>query len=421
MKEQIQKIGDRIEYITIAEPKFKTNTIDIVFMLPAGKANNSVYALLAALLTSTCKAYPNIAAMTKKLDSLYGASLKDSISKRGDVLQLSISASVIDNRYALGKEDLLAELTELLVGCLFAPNAENGAFSESEFRIEKQDLLDAIEAEINNKRSYAVERAAEIAFEGEPFAYPLYGTAADVEQLTPASVYEAYRRLLKEAVIRIYHVGPQYAPAIGARMQAAFAAVERTPTEIAFKAPSPCKAQPAKITEPMEVNQSKLVIMFKGEPPKKYALNLLSMLYGSSPFSLLFMNVREKMSLCYYCASRLVPGKQAMLVDSGVELENAEKAHTEILAQLDAVRRGEFDDEILENAKRSAVNQLRGIGDTPSSCISWSHRSFCDDEHSSTEELVEIYLSMTRQDVMDAANALREDSVYLMQQEVQHE
>lgn len=421
MKEQIQNIGTRIEYITIAEPKFKTNTIDMVFMVPAGKENNSVYALLAALLTSTCKAYPTIAAMTKKLDSLYGASLKDSISKRGDVLQLSISASVIDNRYALGQEDLLSELTELLIGCLFSPNAENGAFSESEFRIEKQDLLDAIEAEINNKRSYAVERAAEIAFAGEPFAYPLYGTAEDVEQLTAASVYEAYQRLLKEAVIRIYHVGPQYAPEIGERMQAAFADLERTPTEIAFKAPSPCKAEPAKVTEPMEVNQSKLVIMFKGEPPKKYALNLMSMLYGSSPFSMLFMNVREKMSLCYYCASRLVPGKQAMLVDSGVELENAEKAHTEILAQLEAVRRGEFDDETLENAKRSAVNQLRGIGDTPSSCISWSHRSFCDDEHSSTEELVEIYQSMTRQDVMDAANALREDSVYLMQQEVQHE
>lgn len=421
VKEQIQNIGKSIDFVSIAEPKFKTNTIEMIFMLPAGKQNNSAYALLEALLTSTSGAYPSIAAMSKKLGSMYGATLKGSTIKRGDVLQLSLTASVIDNSYALEGEDLLSELTELLLGCLFAPNAANGAFSETDFRIEKQDLLDAIEAEINDKRAYATDRAIAAAFEGEPFAYPLDGTAEDVELLTPASVYEAYQKLLREAVIRIYHVGAAAAPQLVDRFRAAFEGIDRCPAALTYKTPSPCKASPVRVTEPMAVTQSKLVIVFKGETPKKYAMNLMNLMFGGSPFSMLFNNVREKMSLCYYCSSRYVASKQAVFVSSGVELENAEKAHEAILAQLDAVRRGEFDDEMLENAKRSAVNSLHGIGDTPFSCIGWSHGRFCEEEAMELEEIVAAYRGMTRQDMIDAANVLREDTVYLMQQEVEHE
>ena len=50
--------------------------------------------------------------MSRKLSSMYGATLKGSTIKRGDVLQLSLTASVIANRYALEGEDLLSELTE---------------------------------------------------------------------------------------------------------------------------------------------------------------------------------------------------------------------------------------------------------------------------------------------------------------------
>lgn len=420
VKEKIQNIGKNIDFVSIVEPKFKTNTIELVFMVPCSKATNSAYALAMGLLTYSCKAYPSYADITRKLHAMYGASLNYGVSKRGDVLQLSIEASVIDNRYVPDGEDLLGELTALLTSCLFAPNAENGAFSDREFRIQKQDLLDTIEAEINNKRSYALARAVETAFEGEPYAAPVYGEKEDVEKLDAASVYAAYERLLQEAVIRIYHVGSEEAPQMAGQLQQAFAGVERRPAGVAFRAPSVCKPELVRVNDPMPVNQSKLVIVFKGKASKRYAMNLMSMLFGAAPFSMLFMNVREKMSLCYYCASRLIVGKNALFVDSGVELENAEKAYTAILEQLDAVRKGDFSDELLADAKHSMINQLRGIGDTPASCISWCHKQFCEQEQESIENLVAIYEAMTRQDMMDAAGALQADTVYLMQQEVQH-
>jgi predicted Zn-dependent peptidase len=171
----------------------------------------------------------------------------------------------------------------------------------------------------------------------------------------------------------------------------------------------------------MEVNQSKMVLVFKGREPKKDAMKLFSAMFGAAPFSMLFMNVREKMSLCYYCASRVIAGKDALLVDSGVELANAKRAQDAILAQLEAVCRGDFSDELLENAKHSIINAVRSVGDTPSSCVSWLFDAFCTQDSTDPEEIVARYESMTKQDMMEMAQILRLDTVYLMEQEVSHE
>ena len=167
----------------------------------------------------------------------------------------------------------------------------------------------------------------------------------------------------------------------------------------------------------MDVAQSKLVVAFKGtEKLGEEQFRMFSAVFGGTPFSMLFQNVREKLSLCYYCASRVIAGKNTLIVDSGVELANAEKAHEAILEQLEAMKRGEFPDELLENTKYSMVNALKGIGDTPMSCISEVHQRFVMQDDAGVEERIARYLALTREDIIAAANAMREDTVYLMQQ-----
>ncbi|MBQ4466537.1 MAG: insulinase family protein [Oscillospiraceae bacterium] len=417
MKEITQDLGHGISLTRITEPKFTTNTLMVMMLVPVVPEKNAAYALAQSLLTQSCRRYPDNASMTIRLDEMYGASLNSSLSINGGVMQILISGSVIANRYALAGEDLLGDMTDLLLGCLFDPNVRDGAFDAGEYRIQRKELLDAIDAMINNKRGYALVRARQIAFRGEPDAYLVYGTREDVEKLDPASVYEAYLDLLRRAVIRVYCVGPEPCDGLPERLQEAFGKLtDRAPEALPYEAPSKPKPAPESFTEPMEVTQSKLVLAFKGENLPYEAFRLFSAVYGGTPFSMLFSNVREKMSLCYYCASRVIAGKNTLIVDSGVELANAEKAHEAILAQLDAMRRGEFSEELLENAKHSMVNSLRGIGDTPSSCISDAYERFYRPDGADVEERVQRYLSLTREDIIAVANALTEDTVYLMQQ-----
>lgn len=418
LKEKITNLGNGMDLVQIIEPKFKTNTIMVMMMVPVVPEKNAAYVLAQSMLTQSCRKYPDNAAMSVKLDNMYGASLGTPLSIRGSVMNISVRGSVIANRCALEGEDLLGELTDLILDCLFDPNVRDGAFIESEYKIQRKELLDAIQAEINNKRGYALIRARRTAFEGEPDAYPMYGNREDVEALTPASVYAAYQELLRRAVIRIYFVGAEESPQVGEKFAAAFAKLDgRAPEELPFLTPSPVKAECVRVEEPMDVTQSKLVVVFKSaETLRDEQMAMFSAVFGGTPFSLLFSNVREKLSLCYYCASRYIGGKNTLFVDSGVELANAEKTHEAILAQLDAMCRGEFPDELLENTKNSMVNALRGIGDTPTSCIQEVHQRFVMQDDADVDERIARYMALTREDMIAAAKAMREDTVYLMQQ-----
>lgn len=417
MKETIQNIGEKIDLISVIEPKFKTSGITMTLLMPVIPEKNAAYSLALSLLTQSCRKYPDNAAMTVKLNTMYGASLGSSFSVSGNVSQLFISGSTIANRYALHGEDLVGELTELMCDCLLDPNVKNDAFEPSEFKIEMQELLDAIDAEINNKRGYAILQAKRKAFEGEADAYPVFGTKEDAAKLTPENVYEAYREFLKRAVIRIYYVGPEEAPELAGQLQEALKGMERAPEALEFHAPSPCKPETAYVSEPLNVTQSKLVMVFKAEQISRESLRMLSAVFGGTPFSMLFMNVREKLSLCYYCASRPMPAKDAMMVDSGVELANAERAKEAILEQLEVIRSGDFDEALLDNAKQAMVNSLRSIGDSPSSCVMELYERFYTNDDADVETRVQRYLALTREDLVQAARQMKLDTVYLMQQE----
>ncbi|HAJ97756.1 MAG TPA: hypothetical protein DCO72_08475 [Ruminococcus sp.] len=419
LKETTITLGEGMELHTIFEPKFKTNTIRVMLLVPVIPEKNSAYSLAISLLTESNRKYPDNASMTIKLDNMYSANLGSSMSLNGRVMQLSISGGTIANRYALNGEDLLGELTELVLDCIFDPNVKDGAFVESEFKIEQKELLDAIQAEINQKRTYALIRARRTAFEGEPDAYPSYGTQENALQLTPESVYEAYQEMLKRAVVQIYLVTPEKdVTATVEQLKNAFTQIpDRKPEPLLFDCPSPLKKEVSEIIEPMDVVQSKLVMAFKAEEIETYAFKMFSAMFGGLPVSMLFANVREKMSLCYYCASRTLYGKNTLIVDSGVELANAQKTREAILEQLELMKKGEFPDELLENAKTAMVGALHGIGDTPSSCISECYERFFTKDNSDVEGRVQKYLALTKEDIVKVANALKLDTVYLMKQE----
>ena len=114
----------------------------------------------------------------------------------------------------------------------------------------------------------------------------------------------------------------------------------------------------------MDVGQSKLVMGFKTDVEDIHLMRLLNAMFGGTVSSKLFLNVREKLSLCYYCASNYIDSKRTMLVDSGVELANYETARDEILAQLEAVRRGEIEDWELEGARSTLLNAYASMGDS---------------------------------------------------------
>ena len=60
-----------------------------------------------------------------------------------------------------------------------------------------------------------------------------------------------------------------------------------------------------------------------------------------------------------------------MMVQSGVEFENAERAITEISKQLDAVRAGEFTHDDFDASVKSLADDYERLGGTPEELDDW--------------------------------------------------
>ncbi len=410
-------IADGVGYSTIIDPKFKTNKINVIFITDLLHETAAENAMAVGIMGSSNKNYKNISEITEKLNALYGATINVNISKQGDFQRLSIGVTSIHNRFALENEDVSGEVMQILLDCIFNPNAENGEFGKEPFDFRKKDLLDSIDAEINNKRGYAVLKAGGKAFDGENAGNSPYGTKETASAVTPSSAFEAYKKLLSDAQVEIYFVGSEEDSSVEEKMTKAFSSYKRTVTSNKFINYSPAKDEICRFEEKLDVKQCKMVMAFKTDSTDKYAVKLMNTIFGGTPFSKLFLNVREKLSLCYYCAANYNSLKGSVFVDCGIEEENIEKTEQEILNQLEEMKKGNFSQEDIDNSILSIANSLKGIGDTPSSYINWYYGCFIQDEVLTPEQSLEKYKAVTKQQIIDAANSLRLDTVYVMKGE----
>ncbi|MBR6385693.1 MAG: insulinase family protein [Ruminococcus sp.] len=414
MKYNRTEISDKIGFSSVTDPKFKTNLLTVRFITSLDSKTVSANTLGVSILSDANSKFKTIAEMSKKLSSLYGAGISSFSKKRGDLQILGFTASWINGRYAFDGEDLDAEMAQITRDCLFSPNAENGEFDSEIFKIAKKDLLDRIDAELNNKRGYALSRAEELAFKGEPAEVSCTGKRENAEKVTPADAYRAYQNILKTSQIEIIYVSSEENNTLKEMFAEEFAKIERQPREYVFASKSPLKSDVETLSEELDVRQCKMVMTFKTDSDDKFAISMLSMIYGATPVSKLFMNVREKMSLCYYCASRFSAIKNVVAVDSGVEKSNIEKAKAEILNQLDEIIKGNITDEEMQSALLSLDNAYNSIGDTPSSYSNWYFERFCDGKIVTPQEHFKNYPEVTKARIIQAASSLKLDSIYYM-------
>lgn len=412
-----EDLGGGVGLITVTDPKFKTNCINVRFLTAFSKDKAPALALLSQVLSSLSADYPDSALMSRKLNSLYGSWVSGYSSQRGGIYEVSVSANSLCDRYALSGEKIFEETAEILLGCIFRPALENGAFAEAEFNSRKLSLLSAIDSEINDKRAYAVTLALETAYSGETSAERFYGSREGVEALTPKSVYEVYLELLKTAKIEItFSGGGDFAEA--AKMFASAFATNRTDWENpSYYYPSPLKPEPAFRETELEVSQASLIMVFKTLDAESCALTVMCWLFGETPFSKLFLNVREKLSLCYTCSASYFDTKSAIAVVCGVDAENTERAKNEILRQLSLIAEGDFTDSELEGTKLALENEYRSIYDKASRLGDWYYSQNAKGSYDSPEGKMKKLWAVTREEVIAAAEKVKLDTVFVLRGE----
>lgn len=417
MSEKIVSLSNGIEGLFIKNDRFNTTLISCNFYMPLKEDTAAAYALLPFILTSCSKKYADFSKLNFKLSRLYGATLDASAEKYGDFQLLKMKISVINDRFTLDGESLINQATDLLLKLIFEPNVEENAFLESDVSREKRKAIEHIKSEYSEKRIYAKNRLIEEMYRGTAYGTAKCGKISDVEKITGASLFSAWKKLLSSAFIRFQVIGAALPEGLFENISEKFSTVDRENiTNCKKSLPTNHTEIPYSVTETTSVNQGKLVMGFSsemyGNDDASLPLMVMCDIFGGGPYSKLFSNVREKMSLCYYCSASSVRMKGLITVESGVESSNAEKAEKEILNQLEAVKNGDFTDFEFESSIKSIKDSLGGYADSQASIDQWHALKVNNPEPYSPEEVAKKISNITREDVIKAANGVHLHTTY---------
>lgn len=400
--------------------KFKTNLLSLYIKIPFTKENATLSALLPKVLRRGSKAYPSLSAIATNCEELYGASFYSGLRKKGDFAFLYFSLEFVSGEY-LKDSNILSDAIDFLKELVFNPKTENGVFDKRFVDSEKINLRDDIESLINDKKEYADQRVKEISFENSPYGISPYGFKEDIDPITPETLFEYYKKVITECKMDFFLSGAFDSEKAEKLITLEFSDIlsPRTPAPLPTAIAKRNGEEIKKVTDKMDVTQSKLCItMFTDTDPfspEYYASAVFNCIYGGSPFSKLFNNVREKLSLAYYVSSRLDKLKGCMLISSGIENDKFQDAYSEIMLWLDKMKAGEFTDDEILSAKKYLETNLNSIADSLRASEDYLITALSEERQPETiESLVKNLNKVTREEIIKIANKVQPDTVYLL-------
>ncbi len=417
MSEKITLLNEGVEGLFIRNPRFNTTLVSLNFYMPLQYENAAALGLLPFVLTTCSKKYPDFSKLNCKLAKLYGARLEASSEKVGDMQLLKVAVSVIDDSFTLDGEPLCAQACELLEELIFEPKAENGAFCEEDVEREKRKAIEHIRGEVSEKRLYAKKRLIEEMYRGKPYGVSKCGTEEQVAALDGKVLYRAWENMLSSAFVRVNVISRSMPAGLFDGISARFAAHTRRDITDCAVCESTRKARIVRtVTERMDIAQGKLALGFSsrvhGGDAQTLPLLVMCDIFGGGPYSKLFSNVREKMSLCYYCSASAVRTKGLLMVDSGVEAQNADRTYEAILDQLEAIKRGEITDFEFEASVKSLKDSFKTFEDSQASLDTWYCMRVGSGIPRSPAQMAELLNGVDKKAVIKAANGVCLHTVY---------
>ena len=380
--------------------RFKQGCLSFAMIRPMCAQEAALNALIPAVLLRGTRKHPDLQTITWKLDDLYGASLSTQVRRVGDYQTTGLYCAFLEDRFALTGDQILAPMIDFLREVLLEPAMEQGAFRADYVESEKRNLISTIESELNDKRAYAMGQLLRTMCRADSYGIPRLGEPEAVAAITPAAAYDHYQRCLRESPIHLFYVGSAPAEEVARLLKPLFEGIDRHYIGLPGQTPFRDDGGSHRVEE-MDVAQGKLcmgyVTPITNRDETFVAMQVMNTIFGAGMTSKLFMNLREKMSLCYAIGSGYYGSKGILTVSAGIDFEKEELTRREVARQLEAIQAGNISDEELTAAREALLSSLRCTHDSPSSI----------EGYYATAAL--SGLKLTPQQYMDAVRAVTKD------------
>ena len=408
--------GVRLHFIQ--SEKFKTNKIRVRFSAPMSKETVAGRVLTASMLETVNAVYPTSQAFRERLANLYGADYSTSLSRRGLVHYLDINLSFVRDKFLSRKNVLIDAMLDFLKASLFSPLVSQGAFDESAFEIEKKNILNDLEAEIENHFYHAHRELDKLFYEEEEMQMPRVGTIELIQKETAASSFAAFQQMLQENQIDLFFIGDFNEVAVREKIQSFNFAPRQQELQLVYQQEYSNVLREG--LEQKDVHQS--IIELAYHFPIQYGesehlpLVVLNALLGGFAHSKLFVNLREKEGLAYTISSNFDIFSGMMRIYAGIDRSNRTRTVALINRQIVDLKRGNFSLEELNQTKKMLRNSVLLAQDRQNTILERAYMaSVLGKKFLSLEAWLEALEQVHKDDIVKAAGLLKLQAIYFME------
>lgn len=401
--------------------KFKTNLLAVFLSTPLAKETVTKNALIPAVLRRGSKTKPSQDEISIALEEMYGATFDCGIDKIGDDQVLKFYLETINNEFLPDNEDTLSKAIDILLEVIFNPLVDNNEFNKEYVESEIKNLKQVIEGRKDSKATYAYERCIEEMYKNMPYSLYKYGNIEDLENIDSKNLYEQYKNLINNCKIDIF-VSGNIEEDIKEKVisnENIQKLQEREAIYVLNNKESRKKEekQEQEVSESMDINQGKLIIgldILEENNLDKYTALIYNAILGGIPTSKMFQNVREKNSLAYTASSSFIRQKANVYIKCGIDIENYEKALKIIKEQLEDMKKGEFTNKNIEEAKTNIISTINFVPEEQDTELMYYFSQELSGYEMSYEEYIQKINNITKDNIIDLANRIKINTIYFL-------
>lgn len=400
----------------IPSDKFKDITISVYFKKDLSKKNKTLRSILGFVMAAATSHYPSQKQLAGYLEELYGANLSVNVMTKGQSDIICFKTVAVNQEYLPDHSPMLLSQINLIKDVIFNPFVKNNSFDHTLTELKKNEIKARIQASLDDKVTYSANQLFSLMGHGTPLEISSTGYLEDIESITEKDLYEAYIDMIHNDEKHVYIAGHIKEEDIALFNTLSFP--QSKPQLLSCYHFKSTHKDFVEIIEKQNIIQSKLNLGYQTDTyfldDDNEAMTVFSDLLGGYSQSRLFLNIREKNSLCYYINSIYDPYHGVMSISSGIEMENYQKVKELINYEINELRKGHFSKEELEMTKMMIISSLAKAYDSIPYLISLAFNRDIIRKKQSIEDYIEVINKVKKEDIQRCAEKIRLDTVYFL-------
>lgn len=401
----------------IKTDRFKEITVSIRFTKKYEKEEGAYLKLLERIIVQNgTKKYKKLKDISKKLESLYRTDIITKFFATSKNMTFETRLIFINPKYT--EMNIYEEAFSLFKEVITNPNIKNNKWNEKTFNLEKENIIKSIQNVKDDPESYGRIKFDENFFKGTVYAENNYKNLKIFETIENEKLYETYKKLFTDYKIDVLVCGNYEEDIIKKEIDKLlnnFKENDSSTKELKINLKTKEKKE---IKEQIETTGSNLFIGCTLDnlslEEKDYKLILYNTILGTMNNSVLFVNVREKNSLCYRISSLLSKYTNTFIIESGINKKNYQKAIKIIEESIESMKDINVVKPLITNAKKTLEIAFNDFYENISKIIDYyflnefSYTPTIEERRTKVKEI-------TAEEICEIANKVKIDTIFLLE------